>query len=278
MDEGRRGDAERLVARRDTPDTQQPDDVGASRHTARVRFVLIRHGQSGNNALYEATGDEVAGRDPDTALTELGHEQAQRLARAVAHGVLPWRPTALYSSLMTRAIQTAAPLAEVLDLPIYGHPELFECGGPYEIHPQTRTRLVHPGSPRAALAALTERVQLPEAAQEWGWWAGPHEDTDGLRAARAARVIAGLRATHADDEVVTLVTHGWFTQFLLRELIGGPTITAWFDIKNTGISLFNDGAGEWVGTMTAERINWLPHLESGLVGESTASAAEVRAG
>jgi 2,3-bisphosphoglycerate-dependent phosphoglycerate mutase len=243
-----------------------------------MRFVLIRHGQSGNNALFEATGDERAGRDPDTALTELGHDQSRRLAHAVAQGVLPWRPTALYSSLMTRAIQTAAPLAEVLDLPICGHPELFECGGPHEIHPETGNRLAHPGSPRTVLAALTDRVELPDAAQEWGWWRGPHEDTDALRAARAARVIAGLRATHADDEVVALVTHGWFTQFLLREFIGGPSITAWFDIKNTGISLLSDGAGEWVGTMTAERINWLPHLESALVPPPAGDVAGVRAG
>lgn len=225
-----------------------------------MRFVLIRHGQSGNNAVYDDSGSEAAGRDPDTKLTQLGHDQARRLADAVGSGVLPWRVTHLYSSLMARAIQTAAPLAEVLDLEVRSHPELFECGGPYHLDPQTGEHLAHPGSPRSELAALTPRLVLDGVAQDWGWWAGPFESDEEAFRARAARVIAHLRQTHADEDVVALVSHGWFHQYLLRELLGVPQMSGWFAIDNTAISLLFDETGQWAGKATAARINWTPHL------------------
>ena len=81
-----------------------------------MRLVLIRHGQSGNNVIWEQTGSSV-GRHPDTPLTDRGHDQARRLAAAIADGALPWRIDAIYTSLMTRAVQTAAPIANALDLP-----------------------------------------------------------------------------------------------------------------------------------------------------------------
>jgi 2,3-bisphosphoglycerate-dependent phosphoglycerate mutase len=40
--------------------------------------------------------------------------------------------------------------------------------------------------------------------------------------------------------VVGLVTHGHFSQFLLRALLGIPTMTGWVDILNTSVSRFAD--------------------------------------
>ena len=74
-----------------------------------MRFVVIRHGQSTNNLLWETTGSE-AGRHPDTPLTDTGHQQAALLAERIK-GVLPWRIDAIYTSLMARAVQTGAPVA-----------------------------------------------------------------------------------------------------------------------------------------------------------------------
>lgn len=228
-------------------------------HTLAVRFVLIRHGQSGNNLIFATTGGE-AGRHPDTPLTELGHDQARRLAESVAAGVLPWSVTHVYCSLMRRAVQTAAPLADALDLDLHGHAELFECGAPYDLD-EDGNRVAHPGSGRDELAALTPRLRLPDAAGQGGWWSGPYEAEERAWSERAHRVIAGLRATHAHDDVVALVTHAYFTQFLLRALLGIGSMGGWFNIKNTAISLVRDEiAPAWVGTTTAERINWIPHL------------------
>lgn len=228
-----------------------------------MRFILIRHGQSGNNLLWEQTGG-VAGRHPDAALTPLGHEQAARLQAAVAAGTLPWQPTHLYTSLMTRAVETAAPLAEVLDLDLIGHPDLFECGAPYDVH-DDGTRSHHPGSGRAALQALSERLILPDTAGPDGWWAGPYEAEENAWSGRAAQVIADLRTSHAENDVVVLVTHGYFTQFLIRSILGIAEITGWFAIKNTAISLLRDDQGTWAGTSTAVVINWLPHLDGPLI-------------
>lgn len=44
-----------------------------------VELLLIRHGQSANNALEHAAGD-LGGRLPDPPLTPLGHAQARWLA------------------------------------------------------------------------------------------------------------------------------------------------------------------------------------------------------
>lgn len=92
-----------------------------------MELWLIRHGQSANNALEQQAGDP-SGRLPDPPLTALGHEQARRLAGWAAQG--DGGPvTHLYSSLTTRAVQTAAPLAGVLGLPVRGLAAAYECGG-----------------------------------------------------------------------------------------------------------------------------------------------------
>lgn len=227
-----------------------------------MRFVLIRHGQSVNNLHYEQSGNLLDGRHPDPPLTDLGHEQAAELGRALAEGALPWRLTALHCSLMARAIQTAHPVAEALGLPAQGHTELFECGGPYDVGADGETLVAHPGGSRAELAALSDRVVLPERAAQHGWWAGPFEGDEASYAARAGRVVAELRARHPADAVLGLVTHGWFTQYLVRELLGITAMNGWFEIHNTGITLIDDHGSSWSTGTTAVRINWLPHLSA----------------
>ena len=179
-----------------------------------MRFVLIRHAQSGNNLIVANTGTD-AGRHPDTRLTAHGEEQAAALARYAAAPGLPWQLTHLRCSLMARAIQTAAPLAEALDLPLHADPELHECMGPYDVT-QDGSRVAHPGSPRSELAGLSQRLVLPAVATEEGWWTRPVEDTEEVYAERARRVIATLRAELPRDATVGLVTHAWFCQYLLR--------------------------------------------------------------
>lgn len=227
-----------------------------------MRFVLIRHGQSVNNLIYEETGQDL-GRHPDPELTDLGHTQAGRLAQSVAAGVLPWQITAVHTSLMARAIQTAAPLADALDLPVFAHPELFECGGPY--HQADGVHLAHPGSEAEELAALTPRLVLPELPGGPGWWSGPFEAEESAYVDRARRVIGDLRTRHDPGDVVALVTHGWFTQYLLRELLGISAMTGWVEVNNTGVSLLREEEERFVGTTTAVRLNWLPHLTEDLV-------------
>src|SRR6185295_5929999 len=98
-----------------------------------MRFVLIRHGQSTNNALWAETGDDTD-RELDARLTALGEAQAAAFA---AYAVSPGLPCAL-------------------------NRDLFEVGGPYDLLDGSGDQVAHPGSGSSAIAALSDRVHLPD--------------------------------------------------------------------------------------------------------------------
>src|SRR5690349_11068177 len=71
-----------------------------------MKLILVRHADAA------AKGENGSTRDFDRPLTDLGREQAQKLADALAaHGV---RPDAVVSSPLVRAVQTAEPLLALL--------------------------------------------------------------------------------------------------------------------------------------------------------------------
>jgi broad specificity phosphatase PhoE len=76
--------------------------------TETTRVLLIRHGQSQGNA------ERRFGGHSPTPLSGLGHRQAEATARALAGE----RVTAVYSSDLLRAVQTAEPLARATGLEI----------------------------------------------------------------------------------------------------------------------------------------------------------------
>jgi len=73
-----------------------------------TRVLLVRHGQSQGNA------ERRFGGHSPTPLSGLGHRQAEATARSLANE----RVTALYSSDLLRAVQTAEPLARATGLEI----------------------------------------------------------------------------------------------------------------------------------------------------------------
>lgn len=183
-----------------------------------VELLLIRHGQSANNALEHAAGDP-GGRLPDPPLTPLGHRQARRLAGWAAQGG-GGPVTHLYTSLTTRAAQTAAPLAAALGLPVQGLAAAYECGG------------LSTG-PAGGFAPVTGRdhASLRLDCPPLVWpddlvgrpWDGGHEPWEPARfQARAAHVAAALRGVMG-AQVVALVTHHDFAGYLLAELLGLPS-------------------------------------------------------
>ncbi len=74
-----------------------------------TRLYLIRHGQSAGNAE-----GRFGGHGP-TPLSDLGRKQAEKTAEVLAKEGI----TAIYSSDLIRAVQTAEPLAKSLGLPIH---------------------------------------------------------------------------------------------------------------------------------------------------------------
>ena len=225
----------------------------------RMQFLIIRHGQSANNHLFATTGS-WEGRVPDPGLTELGHEQAARLAAHMLSGRAP-RPTVMHTSLMRRAIQTASPIAAAFDLTLHGHAELFEYGGPYEDHiDDGRT---HRGASASGLRSLSPHLALPDCADETGWYDGGREG-DAECASRAARVADEMIGRYVDtDEVVALVCHQWFGQYLLRALSGlGPDVrTPWFFMDNTSTTAVTHGHIVWGDVVHVDWVNRTDHLE-----------------
>jgi broad specificity phosphatase PhoE len=81
-----------------------------------MELVLVRHALP---VRIDATPD---GRPADPQLADLGRTQAQRLLEALRHDHV----AALYSSPAARALETAAPLAEAMSLPLGIEPGIAE--------------------------------------------------------------------------------------------------------------------------------------------------------
>ncbi len=81
-----------------------------------TRLFLVRHGQSAGNAE-----GRFGGHGP-TPLSDLGQQQAEKTARALAQEGID----AIYSSDLFRAVQTAQPLADLLKLQIHTSPAFRE--------------------------------------------------------------------------------------------------------------------------------------------------------
>src|SRR4051794_4608727 len=74
-----------------------------------TQLLLIRHGQSAGNAEGRFGGHGT------TPLSELGVRQAEKTAKVLANEGID----VIYSSDLLRAVQTAEPLAELLNIPIH---------------------------------------------------------------------------------------------------------------------------------------------------------------
>lgn len=201
-----------------------------------MHLLLIRHGQSENNANAAKSVEAYRqGRKPDPELTELGRHQAEALGAWI--GSVSPRPTKLYSSPMMRTIQTAAPVAEALDMPITVSDLIFERPGPVEIVDGAETG--HPGSPLSTLSAITDRAVFPETITEEGWREARIE-TAAEAADRAGRIAEWVREAHDDDDCIALVAHGAIGSMLLLHLIA-PRLAA--DLRNYPIG----SEPHWVG-------------------------------
>lgn len=215
-----------------------------------MQLYIIRHAQSINNMLWAQHGTDE-GRQPDPDLSELGRQQAERLAEYMAHAPENaaqngrdlqnregYNLTHLYTSLMVRAVNTGQAVARATGLPLVAWEEIHEWGGIFEIDPETAERRGLPGPNRAYFTAHFPELALPETLGEAGWWNRPFETAE-LRQARTRRFLDGLLARHGDtQDRVAIVTHGGFTHSLLQEVLQIPDETRrfWFLKNNTAIS------------------------------------------
>jgi probable phosphoglycerate mutase len=162
--------------------------------TDATRILAIRHGQTAWNADSRIQGHT------DIALDELGEWQAKRLALALADDELQ----AIYSSDLTRARQTAAPLAARKGLQARLDPGLRERGfGEFE-----------------GLSFKQIEQRWPEQAEAWR-----RRDPDfGARGGEVLRdfrdrvvaAVTRLARSHRGQSIA-LVTHGGVLDLLYRE-------------------------------------------------------------
>lgn len=244
-----------------------------------MELYFIRHGQSINNAN---VGNPDYEESPDPVLTDVGHQQAKILAEFLkknqtitAEGV--WNSqnrygfgiTHIYTSLMERAVSTAAPIAEALDLPLLAWKEIHEEGGIYS-RGDKNNRLGLGGQPRSFFMQNFRMLTLPDDLDETGWWNRPFEAEE-ERQPRADQVFAELLARHQDQEGhpphrVVLVSHGGFFMRLMCAILKLPWrqashgLRSWFLLNNCSISRF-DIYGKEITAMYINRTDFLPdHL------------------
>jgi broad specificity phosphatase PhoE len=180
-------------------------------------MFLLRHGESEFNRHFAQTG-----RDPgirDAPLTKRGIEQAEAAARHFlqlknnpGHMKAPAR---ILSSPYTRALQTAAPIAKTLGLPVQVTPLIGE----------------------RRLYSCDEGTRLCDLKTRWNdcdftrldrddWWPAKHESDEDL----AGRARAFLALENGGDNETLIVSH-WYFIFTLSELDCGNGQTIWRDEK-----------------------------------------------
>ncbi|HTO58928.1 MAG TPA: histidine phosphatase family protein, partial [Pseudomonadales bacterium] len=217
----------------------------------------IRHGESTNNALPDATN-----RVADPLLTPAGERQALRVAEhlaALAHLHPTQRNGAaaldrLYCSAMLRAMQTADAIADRLGLAPELWLDIHEIGGIYLDHGERKVG--YPGSTRAELERRFPNCVMAPDVRTDGWWNRPFEDhADGVD--RAARVANILRDRANEATRIGLVTHGDFMSELVKALLDGPGGTTFYEHRNTAITCLELTPG----LVRVRYVNRVEHLD-----------------
>ncbi len=198
-----------------------------------MQVYFIRHAQSVNNALGEMTDFYQSLRRADPQLTELGIQQAKLTTKFLSQSnpdvQLRWVDpqnacgfglTHIYCSLMERAVQTGAIIAENLELPLIGLTDLHEVGGIFLKEEVETGEIVHTlhGHNRHYLQTHYPRLLLPVEVNDQGWWKGGFEPPE-ERFDRAQRILNFFIDRHGNtDDKLGVIIHGGIYRYLFRFL------------------------------------------------------------
>ena len=246
-----------------------------------MELYYIRHGQSINNINLH-NPDYIEHSDP--FLTEMGLEQAEYLAKYLKEkqhitddkawniqNQYGFGLTHIYTSLMERAVATAAPTARALgNVPFTVWKEIHEEGGIYAREAEDRFNGL-PGKPRSFFEKNFPELKLPDDYDESGWWKRPFE-TEDERQPRADKALAELITRHGDKEGqpeqrIAFVSHGGFFMRLISAMLslpwrqGAHGMKSWFLLNNCSISRFDIRKGE----IMISYLNRTDHLPAHLV-------------
>jgi len=184
-----------------------------------THLYLIRHGQSAGNAE-----GRFGGHGP-TPLSDLGVKQAERTAKALAKEGI----NVIYSSDLIRAVQTAEPLAKLLDVPI-NTSEAFRERNVGVLQGLTFDES-RQNYPQDYYALINRNIN--------------HVITDGESYRQLLRRITGelriILRTHQRERVAIFSHTGaicYLTLFLLGAIHRGTKTTPWIITSNCGINHF----------------------------------------
>lgn len=187
-----------------------------------TRLIAVRHGETAWNVDTRLQGQL------DVPLNERGREQARRMALALQDD----RPDVIYSSDLSRALETARAAAAVLDLPITTDTGLRErCFGVWQGHTYAEVEQRWPD--------LSERWRKREP----GFGPEQGETLQGF-SDRVVETVTRLARAHP-GQTVLLVAHGGVLDCLYRAgsrmALDGPRT---WELPNTGINrLLYTGSG-----------------------------------
>jgi probable phosphoglycerate mutase len=164
------------------------------------RLVLWRHGRTEWNVTGRFQGQA------DIGLDSLGRSQAVQAARVL----VDFAPVALYSSDLSRAYHTAAPLAELVNLPI---------------QTDKRLREIHVGSWEGLLGSeireqnpdLAERLRRGEDVRRSPTGESPREVAE-----RMAEALGEIAEGAPEGSTVIVVTHGLAARVGSCRFVGLP--------------------------------------------------------
>ena len=168
-------------------------------------MILLRHGQSEFNLHFSATR-----RDPgivDPRLTDLGHRQAADAARLLA----AQRVTRIITSPYTRALQTTAPLARALRVPVV-------------VNPIVRERYAFAcdiGTPRTELERAWPEHDFSGIDEVW--WPSIEEPAEAVQA-RAALFRAELAALPDWSDTVVVSHWGFILCMTGQSVMNGVSL------------------------------------------------------
>ena len=163
-----------------------------------MKLFLVRHGETESNRLGLALGRA------DVPLNERGRWQAQRLAAALAAAPL----AAVYSSPLSRALDTARPIAGEHGLQVQVDEGLTEMDiGEAE-----------------GLTFVEVRSRFPGLLEAWVGAGGPNQAMPGGERlvdvqARAWQTVQAIAAGHA-EEAACAVTHNFVILSILTTVLG----------------------------------------------------------
>ncbi|MCW2504504.1 MAG: histidine phosphatase family protein [Actinomycetia bacterium] len=185
------------------------------------RLILVRHGESEANVI-----GSLHCQVPGPPLTDRGHEQAEALVAALASEDV----RAVYASTMTRASQTAGPLAAALGLDLRIRDGLREAdlGELHDRHDTEAHALFDDVFAGWALDAdLTLRCAGGESAEEI--------------VDRVAKVLAEAAGSLPEDGgTAVVVGHGAAFRLVLLALCGvDPAFALRHHLPNTGLAVLD---------------------------------------